>query len=161
MLDLGSGFQQCRWCSQHERRTLKYPHRYLYIHATAHIWCFGQLTRYHKARDLVDGYLWFPPEFQIVLRGETITLEARSVIDRIEQESHKDPDLMDRFPDHLHGTFFVFWSMMDTAALVHDEWNVRPLRDPEHEALSRVISPFVIIQPNSTQMGLRDAAAHQ
>ena len=108
MSEIGAGFQQVRWCSRHERSILKFPHRNLYIHATAHVWCFGQITRYHQARDLVGGCLWFPLAFQIVLRGETIILEARCVIDSIEQESQKDPALIDRFPDHLPRFFVRF-----------------------------------------------------
>ena len=50
--------------------------------------------------------------------------------------------------------------MSDTAALVQGEWIVRPLTVPEIEmlekmakALSLVISPFVILPPNSVQIG--------
>ena len=67
MTDIGAGFQQRRWCSRHEYRTLKYPHRNLYVHATAHVWCLGQLTRYHQLFDFVGGCFWFPPASQCVL----------------------------------------------------------------------------------------------
>ena len=57
---------------------------------------------------------------------------------------------------------------MDTAALVQGEWIVRPLKEPEIEmfekmaqALSLVISPFVILPPNSVQIGFRGTAALQ
>ena len=58
--------------------------------------------------------------------------------------------------------------MMDTAALAQGEWIVRPLKEPEIEmfekmaqALSLVISPFVILPPNSVQIGFRGTAALQ
>ena len=58
--------------------------------------------------------------------------------------------------------------MMDTAALAQGEWIVRPLKEPEiemfekmAEALSLVISPFVILPPNSVQIGFRGTAALQ
>ena len=58
--------------------------------------------------------------------------------------------------------------MMDTAALVQGEWTVRPLKEPEIEmlekmaqALSLVISSFVILPPNSLQIGFRGTAALQ
>ena len=168
MSEIGVGFQQVQWCSRPEHSTPKFPHRNLYIHATAHNWCLGPITRYHQARDLVGGCLWFPPSFQIVLRGETIILQVKSVMDRVTQGVHIDPDLLDRYPGHLCGTCVVFGSMMDTTALVHGEWIVRPLRDSEHEvlekmaqALSLVTSPFVILPPNSTQLGFRGTAALQ
>ena len=57
---------------------------------------------------------------------------------------------------------------MDSAALVQGEWIVRPLKEPEIEmfekmaqALSQVISPFVILPPNSVQIGFRGTAALQ
>ena len=57
---------------------------------------------------------------------------------------------------------------MDTSILVRGEWIVRLLRDSEHEemeqmtqALSLVISPFVILPPNSLQFGFRGTAALQ
>ena len=101
MSEIGSGIQQVRWCSRPEHSTPKFPHRNFYIHATAHNWCLGQITRYHQARDLVGGCLWFPPSFQIVLRGETIILQAKRVMDRVTQGIQIDPDLLDRYPGHL------------------------------------------------------------
>ena len=58
--------------------------------------------------------------------------------------------------------------MMDTAALANNEWNIRPLRDHERDAieeivnaLSLVISPIVVLPPNSHQIGIIGEAARQ
>ena len=58
--------------------------------------------------------------------------------------------------------------MKDTTAYVNDEWNIRPLRDHEVDALeevavalSLVISPIVILHPNSNQIGFVGEAARQ
>ena len=58
--------------------------------------------------------------------------------------------------------------MMDTAAYANDEWNIRPLKEHEveafeevAEALSFVISPIVILHPDSNQMGFVAEAARQ
>ena len=89
-------------------------------------------------------------------------------MDIITLNNHTDPALLDKFPTHLCGFYVVWWSMSDTAALVQGEWTVRPLKEAEIEmlenmaiALSLVISPFVILPPNSVQIGYRGTAALQ
>ena len=99
--EIGSGFQQVKWCYRPERGTPQYPYRNVYIHATAQILCFGQITRYHQAKDLVGATFWFLHGFQIVLRGDTIILQAKSVMDRIPQVTQTDPLLLDKFQNHL------------------------------------------------------------
>ena len=92
----------------------------------------------------------------MVINGETIVLQAQSVIDHVHQASVPDPALSDKFPDHLTGTYVVFWSMLDTAALDHNgDWLVRALKDPEIDALkevahalSQVILPVVVLPPD-------------
>ena len=89
----------------------------------------------------------------MVINGKTIVLQAQSVIDHVKQVSVPDHDLSNKFPDHLTGTYVVFWSMLDTAALDNNgDWLVRPLKEAEVEApkevahaLSRVISPVVVL----------------
>ena len=96
----------------------------------------------------------------MVLNGETIVLQAHSIIDHVHRVSVPDPALSDIFPDHFTGTYLVFWSMLDIAALDDNgDWLVRALKDPEVEAfreiayvLSRVISPVVVLLPDSNQM---------
>ena len=67
-----------------------------------------------RLRDITKQGTWwadacgFHLHFRLSFVGRLIILEARSVIDRIEQESHKDPNLIDRFPNHLPGLFFRF-----------------------------------------------------
>ena len=89
--------------------------------------------------DLVGRCFWFTPGFQCVLNGDTIILQARSVIDHIKQASQQDPELIDRFQDHLSGTYLVIWSMMDTTAFVNNEWNIRSLRDHECDAVEESV----------------------
>ena len=99
--EIGSGFQQVKWCYRPERGTPKFPYRNLYIHATAQTLCFGEITRYHQAKDLVGAAFWFIPGFQTFLRGDTIVLQAKSVMDIITLNNHTDPALLDKFPTHL------------------------------------------------------------
>ena len=75
---------------------------------------------------------------------------------------------MEVFPLHIPGTYVVLWSMMDTAAYAKDEWTIRPLKEHEAEALeevakalSLVISPIVILHPDSNQMDFVAEAARQ
>ena len=96
----------------------------------------------------------------MVINGEAIVLQAQSVIDHVHQASVLDPTLSDKFPDHLTGTYVVFWSMLDTAALDDNgDWLVRALKDTEIDALkevahalSRVISQVDVLLPDSSQM---------
>ena len=89
----------------------------------------------------------------MVINGETIVLQAQSVIDHVIQVSVPDPDLSDKFPDHLTGTYVVFWSMLDTAAFDNNgDWLGCPLKEAEIKAfkdvahaLSLVISPVVVL----------------
>ena len=80
-VDIGAGFHKRRWCSSHDTQRIEFPHKNLYIHATAPFWCLGQLTRYHQAHDLVGDCYWFLPGHQMVFNGETIVLQAQSIID--------------------------------------------------------------------------------
>ena len=154
--DIGAGFHKRKWCSRHETRTIEFPYKHLYIHSTAPFWCLGKLTRYHQTFDLVGDCYWFIPGYQMVINGETIVLQAQSVIDHVHQASVPDPALSDKFPDHLTGTYVVFRSMLDTAALDDNgDWLVRTLKEAEVEALkevahalSQVISPVVVLRPD-------------
>ena len=82
-VDIGAGLHTRKWCSSHETRQLEFPHKNLYIHATATFWGLGQLTRYHQAHVLVGDCLWFIPGNQMVINGETIALQANIIIDHI------------------------------------------------------------------------------
>ena len=105
----------------------------------------------------------------MVLNGETIVLQAQSIIDHVHQASVPDPALSDKFPDHLTGTYVVFWSMLDTAALDDNgDWLVRTLKEAEVEALkevahalSQVISLVVVLLPDSSQMNFIGEAARR
>ena len=105
----------------------------------------------------------------MVINGETIVLQEPSLIDHVKHVSVPDHDLSDKFPDNLTGTYVVFWSMLGTAALDNNgDWLVRPLKEPEVEALkevahdlSLVISPVVVILPDSQQMSFIGDAARR
>ena len=168
MTDIGAGFHKRRLCSRHEYCTPKYPHKKMYLHASGHIWCLGQLTRFHQLYDLVGRCYRFTPGFQCVLNGETLILHAKSVIDHVKQASQQDPDLMELFPLHIPGTYVALWSMMDIAAYASDECNIRPLTEHEVEAFEEVakallivISPIVILPPDSNQVDFVVEAARQ
>ena len=105
----------------------------------------------------------------MLINGETIVLQAQSVIDHVHEASVPDPALSDKFPNHLTGTYVVFWSMLDTAALDgNGNWLVRALTDSEIEALkevahalSLVISPVVVLPPDSNRMNFIGEAARR
>ena len=118
---------------------------------------------------LVGDCLWFIPGNQMVINGETIALQAQSIIDHIHQASVPDPALSEIFPDHFAGTHVVFWSMSDAAARDDNgDWLVRALKDPEVDAfnevahaLLRVISPIVVLPTDSRQINFVGEAARR
>ena len=65
----------------------------------------------------------------MVINGETVVLQAQSVIDHVKHVSVPDHYLSNKFPDHLTGTYVVFWSMSDAAALDDNgDWLVRAFK---------------------------------
>ena len=74
---------------------------------------------------------------------------------------------MERFPLHIPGTYVVLWSMMDIAAYANDEWNIRPLKEHEVDALEEVakalslVISLIVMAPESNQMDFVAEAARQ
>ena len=85
--DIGAGFHSCKWCSERmDDKAVALPYKHPYLHATGQFWVLAsQLTRYHMMADLVGDCYWFPPAHQHVLVGETIALQAKSVIAHLQQ----------------------------------------------------------------------------